>query len=495
MKEYLKLKKLLEEKKRKLLEDQKKSSRQQILNKMKQNRRMSVVEPEDNPDQKIEALQLLVNSNINDALLQQKPELLGSPNYNSKVAGQMSYVIPSAESLHMYNSQVEKPSMPVMRGGALQHSLPFLGAEPSQYNSQSVMINPPANIDLSSLTPSPLGSDLHSTLPFLQSPQAGSVQSVQPISFSSFINPSQSVPTGSNKPFLSPFNMQNNYGTSFVTPNSIIGPNAPNKMTAYHQLSARKDSLLDTPQQQNSFYQPVGSSQLNPNTNILNSPNYNLHDLDSHLRKAKEEQQLLESQLKQLQQVEANLKNNKMPTFSSSPFTTSSSLISSGSKVPKSLGGFPMNFEDMLTTGLELAKQSKDNSLSNQRVGEVINPRNFNRSPASSWNSVPIPQSTRDKSANQSPDGFSPSQMISQNVVHKPSSVDADQIHVIGPHCYVMTPSGFKVVGAAPACVPGSQGNKRSRQSGRSAGGPGSIWDSISSIPLVSKFTRTFGIK
>ena len=57
MKEYLKLKKLLEEKKRKLLEDQKKSSRQQILNKMKQNRRMSVVEPEDNPDQKIEALQ------------------------------------------------------------------------------------------------------------------------------------------------------------------------------------------------------------------------------------------------------------------------------------------------------------------------------------------------------------------------------------------------------------------------------------------------------
>ena len=128
---------MLEEKKRKLIEDKKKTSRQKILNKMKQNRRMSL-EPEDDSDQKIEALQLLVRSNINDALVKQKPGLMDI------TADHMSYVIPSAESLHMYNSQVEKPSMSVISGQALQNSLPFLVEDPSQYNSQSVMVNPPA---------------------------------------------------------------------------------------------------------------------------------------------------------------------------------------------------------------------------------------------------------------------------------------------------------------------------------------------------------------
>ena len=61
LREYLTLKNMLEEKKRKLIEDKKKTSRQKILNKMKQNRRMSL-EPEDDSDQKIEALQLLVRS-------------------------------------------------------------------------------------------------------------------------------------------------------------------------------------------------------------------------------------------------------------------------------------------------------------------------------------------------------------------------------------------------------------------------------------------------
>merc|ERR1739848_357862 len=117
-------------------------------------------------------------------------------------------------------------------------------------------------------------------------------------------------------------------------------PNAQNKMT--YPVN-RKDTFF--PQQQTNFYNQGGGGgggapQLNQNTSPFVS-NYNVNDLDSHLRKAKEEQQILESQLKQLQQVEANLKNSKMSGYSTGSVTTSSTLISSGSKVPKSLGGFP----------------------------------------------------------------------------------------------------------------------------------------------------------
>ena len=495
LREYLTLKNMLEEKKRKLIEDKKKTSRQKILNKMKQNRRMSL-EPEDDSDQKIEALQLLVRSNINDALVKQKPGLMDI------TADHMSYVIPSAESLHMYNSQVEKPSMSVISGQALQNSLPFLVEDPSQYNSQSVMVNPPANIDLSSFqqvnTPSPAS---HSTLPFLKlQPQPVSSQ-VPSIPFSSFINPSQSLvqsrPSVNTNPFQPPASGQN-FQTSFVTPNTR------NRAYSLNTVD-RKDSFLDSPQPPNSFYKPPvalgpAGPPLRQNTPQYVSPHFNQLDLDSHLRKAKEEQELLESQLKQLQQVEENLKKSQMSGYNTVPFTTSSSI-----KVPKSLGGFPMNFEDMLSTGLELAKQSKGNSLSNQHVGEVINPRNFVSKAQSSWknnqNSKQLPV-TRD----QGPDGFNPSPLISKNIVqNRPHSVnsntiDTDQIHVIGPNCYVMTANGFKSIGTAPSCIPanqsrGSEGGKTGRQSVRSGGRSGSIWDSISSIPLVNKLTRSFGIK
>ena len=489
LQEYLRLKKMLEEKR-------KKTSRNQILSKLKQNRRMSV-EPEDDPEQKIRALNLLVKSNINEALLNQKSDLLRSSARSKASSGHMSYVIPSADSLH---SQVEKPSLP------LQNSLPFLGQDPSQYNSQSIMINPPANIDLTSLrpnTPNPVSSDVQSTLPFLQD------NSLNALSFSSFISPGSSNPHNHHSPALQLQNTQTNFGTSFVTPSSLVLPSAPvlqnNRVFAANRNDQNYFGSL--PHQNNVYNQ--GSFNTPPPAFV--SHNYNINDLDSHLQQAKEEQKILESQLKQLQEVEANLKRSQQRSYSTATPQPTQALIHSGSKVPRTLGGFPMNFEDMLTTGLQFAKQSQQNSVhqTSQYIGESINPRHsVQQVQQPSWQSaasVQIPQNTNHLPVSgHTPDGFTPSQIISQKIVQpgprtntNSNSLQSDQIHIIGPNCYVMTPGGFKPVGKAPACLPskpskGSDGSdsNRSRNSGRS-----SIWDSINSIPLVSKFTRTFGIK
>ena len=258
----------------------------------------------------------------------------------------------------------------------------------------------------------------------------------------------------------------------------------------------------------------------------------NNNALGEQLQRAQEEQRHLEAQLAQLKQVEQNLKLNKYGV-SSSPINNNPATqnINIRSQFPKSLSGFPMNFEDMLSTGLKLAEQSSKNSLQNQNVAELIHPRTSNNSPQPSWGSVPIsPSNVNTPSMSQDPKNpnqihstddfnFNPSQRIpTQNMMPQSTigqskmsenslenykiesnSIQSDKIHIIGPNCYLMSNSGFKLVGKAPNCVPMDAEDKNNFKSllkkQRNHGRSGSIWDSISSIPLVNKFARSFGIK
>ena len=119
---YLKLKNLLDSTKKQLRKKKTLSHSQASRNQLLQNRRLSI---EEDPDDKISALQMLVKNNIQESLRSQTG------------TGQMSakYLVPHADNLNTYNSQVEKPG-PVT--GQLQH-LPFLMQDPNQY--QSIMIN------------------------------------------------------------------------------------------------------------------------------------------------------------------------------------------------------------------------------------------------------------------------------------------------------------------------------------------------------------------
>ena len=79
------------------------------------------------------------------------------------------------------------------------------------------------------------------------------------------------------------------------------------------------------------------------------------------------------------------------------------------------------------------------------------------------------------------------------------NSIDSEQIHIIGPNCYIMSKSGFKYVGKAPNCdavdIKKNLREKGERRDRRQNGRSGSIWDSIKSMPLVNKFAKSFGIK
>ena len=67
------------------------------------------------------------------------------------------------------------------------------------------------------------------------------------------------------------------------------------------------------------------------------------------------------------------------------------------------------------------------------------------------------------------------------------NTVDSDQIHIIGPNCYVMTGSGFKLVGASELC--------REEKASMRRTGPSSIWDSLTSLPIVNTFAKTLGMR
>jgi len=263
---------------------------------------------------------------------------------------------------------------------------------------------------------------------------------------------------------------------------------------------------------------PTGISSLGSQHQFNSVPNNN-NALGAKLAEAKMEQKKLEAELARLNALKNNL---KIDQFTARP--PSSTLRSN---FPRSLSGFPMNFEDMLSTGLQLAKQSNKNSLQNQNVAEQIHPRTPSKIPQTSWSSIRtnhVQDMSQDQysSQYQSTDDFSPSERISpmpqpkqpeklmqstnlglemKNKKTEPgglgsNSIPSDQIHIIGPNCYIMSNGGFKFVGKAPKCVPsdpksGSSPSIKHRNHGRS----GSIWDSITSIPLVNKFARNFGIK
>ena len=109
---------------------------------------------------------------------------------------------------------------------------------------------------------------------------------------------------------------------------------------------------------------------------------------------------------------------------------------------------------------------------------------------------------------------FNPSKLISQNKLEGKVSrerladnflgnkdissnmIDTDQIHIIGPNCYVMTQSGFKPIGKAPHCTPSSSSSlsQNKKKFKKSLQNSGSIWDSLTSIPLVNNFAKTIGI-
>ena len=517
---YLKLKNLLDSTKKQLRKKKTLSHSQASRDQLLQNRRLSI---EEDPDDKIRALQMLVKSNIQESLRSQPG------------AGQMSakYLVPHADNLNIYNSQVEKPG-PI--NDQLQN-LPFLMQDPSQYQS-SVMINPPAYVDTKSLqshTQNPLNNDIHSTLPFLENSFTGSPN--PPLVLTSLLNKNH-LTSGAVYPAAPRLTNQNTYAKSLSIQNSpVLTQPAPKQTFNMNNLYGTSFVIPSNPQlsltnRMDSFSQ----SNLQPNprpslssVDVYTDKKYPQGDLGSQLMRAEDEQRSLAMQLAQLKQVEHNLKQNRYQTDNllqsflpeAQPQPTVSSVLT------KSLSSFPMNFEDMLSTGLKLAEQSSHKlhsmqhssqslqhtspSLQTQNVDQMIQPRG---SPQSSWSSVPMP-SVSHYSDNNGQTDFSPSKQISQKVVEPKSgyntgqdkqldedhlnSIDSEQIHIIGPNCYIMSKSGFKYVGKAPNCdavdIKKNLRDKGERRDRRQNGRSGSIWDSIKSMPLVNKFAKSFGIK
>ena len=85
-----------------------------------------------------------------------------------------------------------------------------------------------------------------------------------------------------------------------------------------------------------------------------------------------------------------------------------------------------------------------------------------------------------------------PNQLISsksqnRNVKNppKPESTMAstDSFHVLGPNCYIKTETEFKLIGPASLCIKDRKSNSKS------------IWDSLTSIPILNTFAKTIGFE
>ena len=61
--------------------------------------------------------------------------------------------------------------------------------------------------------------------------------------------------------------------------------------------------------------------------------------------------------------------------------------------------------------------------------------------------------------------------------------VEVDGFHVMGPSCYILTQHGFKHVGPADLCVKDRRNTSKS------------IWESLTSLPILSTFARTIGLE
>ena len=460
---YLKLKDMMAKKKK--LEEQKKNSRYDILTKLLQNRRLDV---EDDSDSKIDALKMLVKSNIEDSLKSQHSQLTGTKN---DLGGKhMAYAIPSVDNLNMFNSQVEKPIQSPVNTDL--QNLPFLVQDSNHYQVPMVhAVSQSGSPIVHSNTPNPFVSGLHSTLPFLDLNLKPQTASQSPVIASNFHDFVMTNPSSYQSPHQRTYNVLNNnlYGTSFVTPN--------------HQHLMYKS---------NPYSSPVEYT-----TKIMNYLPQKMYqnDYQEKLADTEAERRWLEEKLSSLRRIESSLKkSNSLP-----------------------LSGFPMNFEDMLSTGLKLAEQSQRRTIETQNVGQHIQPRT---APHQSWSNEPIHPTDAKNIFQQNQqvfktDDFVPSQKIPIELMqvnhaktkkensYETSDIESnsiqnhnDKFHIIGPNCYQRSGNSFKLVGKSSLCVTASKSKKETFKNGeRKSRGSNSIWDSITSLPFVNKFAKSFGIK
>ena len=85
-----------------------------------------------------------------------------------------------------------------------------------------------------------------------------------------------------------------------------------------------------------------------------------------------------------------------------------------------------------------------------------------------------------------------PNQLISsksqnRNVKNPPkpeaTMASPDSFHVLGPNCYIKTETEFKLIGPASLCIKDRKSNSKS------------IWDSLTSIPILNTFAKTIGFE
>ena len=85
-----------------------------------------------------------------------------------------------------------------------------------------------------------------------------------------------------------------------------------------------------------------------------------------------------------------------------------------------------------------------------------------------------------------------PNQLISsksqnRNIKNPPkpesTMASSDSFHVLGPNCYIKTETEFKLIGPASLCINDRKSNSRS------------IWDSLTSIPILNTFAKTIGFE
>ena len=497
--------------------------------------RKNVPKPTDDADQKIEALQVMVTSNIQNSLAERRRQYLA----------QKAPAAPSPVNIHTM-TQVEKPG--AAYNGPAAPGFPFLMQD-----------TPPVRLPQTRL------------LPFLAPAQQAYGPQPQPNPADFTFKPKPLTNQGHNFVLLQNMN-------SAPEPRAVLyGPTLPPaySFTAADTLDSRvggQQNIFQMNQEKNLFDRPVGGREVS------------MDHISEQLRRAREEQVQLQSQLDQLsdeprhyaqpessfvtphinfgqlqsnfgtlksnyQQPQSNFvtprtsfnpqqnnyannqpqqnifvqakpqnsyvnsQNNFGSSFSS-PAQSQDFTANSRRDYPRTLNfGLPMNFEDMMNTGLSLAKQSQ------KYHPDVVNilpstPAPPTRSPQEIWNSQYYSSNNYIPGmvSNSKPPGPSRSEERlpekGSGRVHLPdtfidqrestNSVNTDEIHIIGPNCYVMSKSGFKLVGKAPHCRPDMKkdGSKRGgeRRGGERRGGS-NIWDSLTSLPLVSKFAQTLGMR
>lgn len=459
-----------------------------------------VSQPLDDPDKKIEALQVLVTSNIQNSLAERRRQYLA----------QKSTPRPSPGRIHQIHTQeqVEKPPEYNAAPG-----LPFLVQEPpslpflpaNQQQSQEFNFVPSNNqgqnyVLLPTASPPIYGPTLPATYSFTAA-DSGTFQ---------------------NLPLSSIFSGNQN---SFAAAGDINRQLAEARQEQA-ELQKRLDQFLVTPQK--GFVQPNVNAGLSKNNFV--TPNINIgQSHNSFVTPSFNPLQYQNSFVTPSTNIEQGYSNFIQPYSQPNSYTQSApdsgkfsfglqgssenipsvmtSNFNSRGDYPRTLNfGLPMNFEEMMNTGLSLAKQSqryKDNSQILPTSAPAVTAAPTKAPLNSAMQSWKLQQKRVDHSSmsqkskgNERFKDFRPSKTMKktgQDKMHgynrKPAvnTVDSDQIHIIGPNCYVMTGSGFKLVGASELC--------REEKASMRRTGPSSIWDSLTSLPIVNTFAKTLGMR